>query len=144
MRPVRRPAPSRQRGTSQQKHYPQPEPNQPASPEGSTSQSSPVVKDARVHYADLKQQPHQPPPTPQQARTGSRRTRRHQPEACTSTADPSGPNSVSNHAPTNAGPMTRQPEHSTLHPRHLAVDDSTSETPPCASEHSPLVGVRAP
>ena len=54
--------------------------------------------DARVHYADLKQQPHQHP-HPATADLGRRRTR-----SPAITADTSGPNSVPDPAPTNAGP----------------------------------------
>lgn len=77
-----------------------------------------AVKDARVHYADLKQQPHQPPHT-HQHKTGTRALRRrraiqkpqptHTPQGGTCTADPSGPNSVFNQPPANARQLTRKP-----------------------------------
>lgn len=95
-----------------------------------------AMKDARVHYADLKQQPHQPP----QARNRAL-GRRRKPEKPThpppkpgaSTADPSGPNSVLNHAPTNAGPMTNPP-HPNKKPRHKKL---TVDVPLVRHHHAP-------
>jgi hypothetical protein len=79
---------------------------------------APSCKDARVHYADLKQQPHQhPPPTPVTGHTQAAdkgRTRR------LSKADPSGPNSV-------LDPIPHQREAtSNHHPHH---DTQTSCAP---------------
>jgi hypothetical protein len=64
-------------------------------------------EDARVHYADLKQQPHQPPHP--HTRRGHRRREEQKPNHTPTrygqdmTADPSGPNSVLDPTPTNAG-----------------------------------------
>jgi hypothetical protein len=65
-------------------------------------------EDARVHYADLKQQPHQPPPPPTNGRHERREEQKpnHTPTPLPGqamTADPSGPNSVLDPTPTNAG-----------------------------------------
>ena len=66
--------------------------------------------------------------------------------------DSSGPNSVLDPVPhqreatSNPHHHPRPTPHSSMNQEQQArtVDDSTSETPPCASRHSPLVGVRAP
>lgn len=121
-------------------------------------QRPPGREDARVHYADLKQQPHQPPHPPTQEKLGRREEPEAQPDtsphpdnqagAPAPTADPSGPNSVFNHPPTNVRPMTRtRPSKLTASCHQVGPTSSrrsTSETPPCASEHSSLVGVCAP
>ncbi len=114
--------------------------------------------DARVHYADLKQQPHQPPqphpPTGRPHDLGRREDQKHQEPLSHQTTKPdargpdsSGPNSVLDPVPhqreaTSNHDSPIQPEGQL--DTSVIVDDSTSETPPCASEHSPLVGVRAP
>ena len=71
----------------------------------------PGTKDARVHYADLKQQPHQGHPTHTRGRDpqGGPETPTHQRLTPPAMADPSGPNSVFNHVPTNVRPMTSSP-----------------------------------
>ena len=75
-----------------------------------THPSRACSEDARVHYADLKQQPHQPPHPHQRGDTSEERNRSpttHPPPAEAEreamTADPSGPNSVLDPTPTNAG-----------------------------------------
>jgi hypothetical protein len=101
-------------------------------------------EDARVHYADLKQQPHQHPRhTPGMPRAKGRTRRLNHPrpqQGRAYAADPSGPNSVPDPTPTNAGHEYAN----SYQEAAVTVDDSTSETPPCASEHSPLVGACAP
>jgi hypothetical protein len=63
-------------------------------------------------------------------------------------ADSSGPNSVLDPIPHQREAMSNPiPKDRSTPPAcasSVVVDDSTSETPPCASEHSPLIWVRAP
>ena len=86
-----------------------------------------ATKDARVHYADLKQQPHQhhPPTTQQTDSKGRNRTTNHHTLTCM-TPDPSGPNSVPNNQPnqtTKPVPLPHQnrgcTKHSTTQPGSL-------------------------
>jgi hypothetical protein len=62
--------------------------------------------------------------------------------------DSSGPNSVLDPIPHQREAMSNPiPKDRSTPPAcasSVVVDDSTSETPPCASEHSPLIWVRAP
>ena len=98
---------------AQQAHQHPPSSTKKASRAGIRSLTAAHYKDARVHYADLKQQPHQHPQPP----NGSLKQREEQKPNHTPpqdredhdrsgelAADPSGPNSVLDPTPTNAGP----------------------------------------
>jgi hypothetical protein len=79
-----------------------------------THPSRACSEDARVHYADLKQQPHQtthPHPVETRAKRGTEAQPHTHPIGVVVTADPSGPNSVLDPTPTNAGH-----ERTSLHP----------------------------
>jgi hypothetical protein len=90
------------------------------------------------------------PTTPQRdlRRRRTRTTTQHQPNPDHSRtgwpADSSGPNSVLDPIPHQREAMSNHHSHPASWDKSVIVDDSTSETPPCASEHSPLIWVRAP